>query len=186
MDSANQSSKPYALVVMGVSGCGKSSVAQLLGQTLGWDVCEGDAYHPASNIRKMQAGIALTDDDRQGWLQDLSQLLGQATPQAGRVLTCSALKRSYRDVLRSALEPGAVGFVFLDLTFENALARVQTRQGHFFSADLVANQFATLQRPDAEHGVLTVNATLALPVLVQRITAWCNSPASPFGISQKA
>lgn len=185
MDSANQSLKPYALVVMGVSGCGKSSVAQLLGQTLGWDVCEGDTYHPASNIRKMQAGIALTDDDRQGWLQDLSQLLGQATPQAGRVLTCSALKRSYREVLRSALEPGAVGFVFLDLTFEKALERVQTRQGHFFSADLVANQFATLQRPDAEHGVFTINATLALPVLVQRITAWRDSPTAPICISQE-
>ena len=180
MDSANQQLNPYALVVMGVSGCGKSSVAQLLGQQLGWPVNEGDAYHSAHNISKMQAGIPLTDDDRKGWLQDLAALLRQATPQAGMVLTCSALKHSYRDVLRSALPEGAVGFVFLDLTFEMALERVQTRQGHFFSADLVANQFSTLERPDAENGVVTVDAALALPEIVQRITAWRDSPPTEF------
>ena len=186
MDSANQQSNPYALVVMGVSGCGKSSVAQLLGKALGWAVCEGDAYHPASNISKMQTGIALTDEDRQGWLKDLAVLLSQATPQTGMVLTCSALKRSYRDVLRSALPQGALGFVFLDLSFEMALQRVQTRQGHFFSADLVANQFSTLERPDAEQGVLTASATLPLPELVQRITAWRDGPAARICISPEA
>lgn len=177
MDSANQQLKPYALVVMGVSGCGKSSVAQLLGQTLGWKVHEGDIYHPTNNIRKMQAGIALTDADRHGWLQDLAVVLGQADPQAGMVLTCSALKSSYRDMLRRALAPEAVGFVFLDLPFDAALARVQTRQGHFFSADLVANQFQTLERPDAESGVVTVDATQALPDIVQQVSAWLAQPS---------
>lgn len=171
MDSANQTSQPYALVVMGVSGCGKSSVAQQLGESLGWKVCEGDAYHPPANIQKMQAGIALTDTDRQGWLQDLATLLAQATPQSGMVLTCSALKRSYRDVLRSALPDGAVGFVFLDLSFDTALERVQSRQGHFFSANLVANQFATLERPDTEPGVITVDAALPLEAIVRAVMA---------------
>lgn len=170
---------------MGVSGCGKSSVAHLLGQTLGWPVAEGDAYHPASNISKMQAGIALTDEDRQGWLEDLAELLRQATPHNGVVLTCSSLKRSYRDVLRSALPEGALGFVFLDLTFEMALERVQTRQGHFFSADLVANQFSTLERPDAENGVLAIDAALPLTEIVQRATQWQRDPGTRICISQE-
>lgn len=177
MDSANQYYYPYALVIMGVSGCGKSSVAQMLGQRLGWTVYEGDVYHPDSNIRKMQAGVALTDHDRQGWLSDLARLLSQATVQKGMVLTCSALKHKYREQLRSALPAGAVGFVFLDLSYAMALERVQSRQGHFFSADLVANQFQTLERPDAEAGVLTVNATQPLSDIVQSTTQWLDEAA---------
>lgn len=185
MDSANQELHPYALVVMGVSGCGKSSVAQLLGDTLGWAVCEGDAYHPPANISKMQAGVALTDADRQGWLQDLAALLHQAQPAQGMVLTCSALKRSYRDVLRQALPKQALGFVFLDLTFDMALERVRTRQGHFFSADLVANQFLTLERPDTESDVVAVDAGLALPAIVQHITAWRSNAAADAVLHRK-
>ncbi|MCD2514430.1 gluconokinase [Comamonas endophytica] len=164
---------------MGVSGCGKSSVAQLLAASLGWTLHEGDAYHAPESVRKMQSGIALTDDDREHWLQQLAQLLAQAKPAAGVVLTCSALKRKYRDRLREALPNAAVGFVFLDLGFATALERVRQRPGHFFSPDLVANQFATLERPDAEAGVVGVDATLPLAEIVRRVDAWrtgCGTP----------
>lgn len=157
---------------MGVSGCGKSSVAQLLAASLGWKLHEGDTYHAPESVRKMQSGIALTDEDRGHWLQQLAQLLAQATPEAGVVLTCSALKRKYRDRLRQALPAKGVGFVFLDLDFATALERVRQRPGHFFSPDLVANQFATLERPDAEGGVVGVDATLPLPEIVRRVNAW--------------
>ena len=163
---------PSALVVMGVSGCGKSSVAQQLAAATGWTLYEGDTYHAPESVRKMQAGIALTDDDRSHWLQHLAQILARATPAAGVVLTCSALKRKYRDCLRAALPPQGVGFVFLDLDFATALQRVQQRPGHFFSPDLVANQFATLERPDAEDGVVGVDATLPLAEIVRRVNAW--------------
>ncbi|MET1114397.1 MAG: gluconokinase [Comamonas sp.] len=163
---------PCALVVMGVSGCGKSSVAQVLAASLGWTLYEGDTYHAPESVRKMQAGIALTDDDRSHWLQHLAQLLGQATPASGVVLTCSALKRKYRDRLRQALPGAGVGFVFLDLDYDTALERVQQRPGHFFSPDLVANQFATLERPESEAGVVGVDATLPLSEIVRRVQAW--------------
>lgn len=167
-----ESPPPQALVVMGVSGCGKSSVAQLLAASMGWTLYEGDTYHAPESVRKMQAGIALTDDDRGQWLQRLAQILAQATPAQGVVLTCSALKRKYRDRLRQALPDQALGFVFLDLDFATALQRVQQRPGHFFSPDLVANQFATLERPDGERGVVGVSATLPLHEIVQRVNAW--------------
>ena len=181
MDSAIQPPDPTgtlappalrALVVMGVSGCGKSSVAQVLAAALGWSLHEGDTYHAPESVRKMQAGIALTDDDRSHWLQHLAGLLGEATPAAGVVLTCSALKRKYRDRLRAALPGAGVGFVFLDLDYDTALERVRQRPGHFFSPDLVANQFATLERPDGEPGVVAVDATQPLTEIVRRVQAW--------------
>lgn len=187
MDSAIQTSvspakpfslQPRALVVMGVSGCGKSSVAQVLAASLGWTLHEGDAYHAAESVRKMQAGIALTDEDRDSWLAHLSAILATARPGGGIVLTCSALKRKYRDRLRQAQPAGGLGFVFLDLDYATALQRVQARPGHFFSPDLVANQFATLERPDGEATVLAVDATLALADIVGRVNTWL-APVQP-------
>jgi gluconokinase len=169
---------PRALVVMGVSGCGKSSVGQALADALGWSLHEGDAHHAEASIRKMQAGIPLTDEDRSGWLDRLALLLAAARPDQGVVLTCSALKRKYRDRLRLAGPDRAVGFVFLDLDYATALQRVQGRSGHFFSPELVANQFATLERPEGEAAVLTVDATLALSAIVDRARTWL-LPAFP-------
>ncbi|QNP61271.1 gluconokinase [Paenacidovorax monticola] len=161
---------------MGVSGCGKSSVAQACAQALGWALHEGDAYHAPESIAKMRAGIALTDADRTGWLDRLAALLApQAAPQ-GVVLTCSALRRKYRDRLRQA-QP-ALGFVFLQLDFEAALARVQARPGHFFSPALVADQFATLEPPVGEPGVLTLDATRPVSELVDAIVQWVHGGAS--------
>ncbi|SVJ78527.1 gluconate kinase [Klebsiella pneumoniae] len=115
-----------ALVIMGVAGCGKSSVSQALCQRSGAHGIEGDSFHPAANIRKMSAGIPLTDDDRAGWLDTLAEQLRQAVA-AGKlpVLTCSALKRAYRDRLRRAV-PG-LGIVYLELTPAVAAERVAQR-----------------------------------------------------------
>lgn len=157
---------------MGVSGCGKSTVGQTLAQATQWHMLEGDAYHAPRSIAKMQAGIALTDEDRSGWLDRLAELLEQGTPPPGTVLTCSALKHKYRERLRAARPAGEVRFVFLDLTFEAALQRVQARAGHFFSPELVANQFATLERPEGESGVLTVDATAPLDQIQQHVQQW--------------
>ena len=166
---------------MGVSGCGKSSVGQSLADVLGWTLHEGDAHHAEESIRKMQAGIPLTDEDRSGWLDTLARLLGTAvaSPGPGVVLTCSALKRKYRDRLREAGPAGTVGFVFLDLGYETALQRVQERSGHFFSPELVANQFATLESPAGEGAVLSVDATLPLAEIVHRTRAWLDQTPEP-------
>lgn len=172
-DSAIQQSSHPAIVVMGVSGCGKSSVAEACAKALGWQLLEGDAYHPAANIEKMSAGIALTDEDRAGWLDQLAELIKpQAIAKAGKgvVLTCSSLRRKYRDRLRTA-NPD-MGFAFLDLSYDDALLRVQQRPGHFFSPALVANQFATLERPVDEPDVLTLNATLPIAELQVQVVAW--------------
>lgn len=155
---------------MGVSGCGKSSVGEFCAQKLGWTLHEGDAYHAPESIAKMRAGTPLTDDDRAGWLQRLAELLASSKDGQGVVLTCSALRRKYRDCLREA-HP-ALGFVFLKLNYEEALDRVQSRPGHFFSPALVANQFATLESPEGEPGVLTLDATQPIAALVQHAVAW--------------
>ena len=157
------------LVVMGVSGCGKSSLGAGLAQALGLPLIEGDDFHPPANVRKMTAGIPLTDADRAGWLDTLGAQLAQC--QHGAVLTCSALKRAYRDRLRAAA-PG-LRFVFMELPREEAERRVAARAAqHMFPASLVANQFATLESPVGEDGVLAVDATAPLADLVAKAADW--------------
>jgi len=165
--------KPTALVVMGVSGCGKSSAAAAVAEALGWQLLEGDAFHPAENVAKMRQGTPLNDDDRQGWLAGLAAQLAQAGEAHPRVLTCSALKKKYRDQLRAA-QP-RLGFVFLDLDYATALARVQSRAGHFFSPELVANQFQTLESPVGEGDVLRVDATASLAQITAQVQEWLRS-----------
>lgn len=157
------------VVVMGVSGCGKSSLGAALARESGLPLIEGDDFHSAESVSKMRAGIALTDADREGWLATLGEEL--ARRREGAVLTCSALKRDYRERLRAAV-PG-LRFVFMALTPEEAERRVAARAGeHMFPASLVANQFATLESPVDEPGVLEVDATAPLPELVARVRAW--------------
>jgi gluconokinase len=163
-----------SLVIMGVAGCGKSSLAATLAQAHQWPWIEGDAHHSPENRSKMQQGIALTDADRAGWLGQLGRLLTQheqAASQTPLILTCSALKRSYRDRLRAAAP--ALRFVFLDIAREEAQARVLARAPqHFFSASLVDSQFATLESPVGEAGVLCLDATLGLDHLHQQVLNW--------------
>ncbi|WP_375576222.1 gluconokinase [Paracidovorax oryzae] len=175
-DSAIQSRTLPAVVVMGVSGCGKSSVAAEAAALLGWTLHEGDAYHSPESVAKMRAGQPLTDEDRGGWLDRLAHLLahavhpGDGAGQGGIVLTCSALRRRYRDHLRAAA-PG-LRFAFLELDYDHALARVSHRPGHFFSPTLVANQFATLESPRGEAGVLALDATRPIHDLGTSIAHW--------------
>jgi gluconokinase len=178
MDSAISVFQPQALVVMGVSGCGKSSVGEACAQALGWTLHEGDAYHAPESVAKMRAGTPLTDADRAGWLDRLAALLASPPEGAGRVLTCSALRRRYRDRLRQATP--RLGFVFLALDYDAALARVQSRAGHFFSPALVSNQFATLESPAGEPGVLVLDATRPVAELVAAVVAWAavSSPSA--------
>lgn len=167
-----------SIVVMGVSGCGKTSLAAAIAEVLGCAMLEGDVFHPAANQAKMAQGIALTDADRAGWLKDLGQQL--ATSSASVVLSCSALKKSYRDLLRSH-KPN-LRFVFLDISHATAIARVASRStagSHFFPATLVDNQFATLEVPTGEDGVLTVDATVSVPKLVGQVRDWLQASVIP-------
>jgi gluconokinase len=160
------------LVMMGVAGCGKSSLAAAVAHDHALPVIEGDDFHSESSRDKMRAGIAMTDADRQGWLDLLAQQMALC-PQ-GVVLTCSALKRAYRERLRAAA-PG-LRFVFLDIPREEARARVAARAGtHFFSLSLVDSQFATLESPAGEAGVLRVDAREPLPALRRQVADWLHS-----------
>lgn len=159
------------LVIMGVAGCGKSSLGAALAQSRQLALIEGDEHHSALNLEKMRQGNALTDADRSGWLRVLCEQL-RAHPH-GAVLTCSALKRAYRDRLRQA--SAGLRFVFLDIDREHALARVEARTTfHFFSANLVDSQFATLEPPVGEPGVLHLDARLPLAELEQQVVVWLN------------
>jgi gluconokinase len=157
------------LVVMGVAGCGKSSLGVAVAERLGWPYIEGDAHHAPASIAKMRAGEALTDADRQGWLLRLGQLL--AGSPSGAVLACSALKRSYREQLRGA-SPG-LRFVFLDISRDLSLQRVAARgDRHLFPVSLVDSQFATLESPLGEAGVLRVAAASPPSQQLSEVLAW--------------
>jgi gluconokinase len=161
-----------AVVFMGVAGCGKSSLAAAVADAQAARLVEGDDFHSAESRSKMNRGIALTDADREGWLNVLGEQLRGSGADAGIVLTCSALKRAYRDRLRQAA-PG-LRFVYLDIGRDAALARVAGRADHFFSAGLVDSQFATLEPPLGEAGVLRVDALLPLAQLQAEVCRWLN------------
>jgi gluconokinase len=156
------------IVVMGVAGCGKSVVGQRIARELELPLIEGDEFHPTANIEKMRQGIALGDDDRAGWLAQLGREL--ARHPGGAVLTCSALKRSYRDKLRQA--SAGLRFVHLALSQEQALDRVAQRGGHFYPPSLVASQFAALEDPAREPGVLVLDACLPLEQVTRQAVGW--------------
>ncbi|OYT93243.1 MAG: gluconokinase [Burkholderiales bacterium PBB3] len=159
---------------MGVSGCGKSSVAAAVAARLGLVWVEGDDHHPASNIERMRSGLALTDADRAEWLDTLGDLLSQHQPH-GVVMTCSALKQTYRQKLRACAPD--VRFVFMDLSPDAALQRVQARgSSHFMPTSLVQSQFAALESPIGEPGVLQVDATLPRDAITQAVLQWLQAP----------
>lgn len=163
-----------SIVVMGVAGCGKSSLGDALAQRQGWPLIEGDDHHSAASRDKMAHGIALTDADRAGWLDRLGHELHRHNN--GAVLTCSALKKSYRDTLRAA-SPG-LRFIYLEIERAEALARVKARKAtHFFSASLVDDQFATLEPPICESGVLQLQARAPLSQLTDAAARWLESQA---------
>lgn len=158
-----------AIVIMGVAGCGKSSLGAAVARQERLPLVEGDDFHSPASRDKMSRGVALTDEDRAGWLDTLGEQL-RAHP-GGVVLTCSALKRAYRERLRAAA-PG-LRFVFLEIGREAALQRVAARAAsHFFSAGLVDSQFATLESPVGEPRVLRTDALEPLESLQRQVSDW--------------
>ena len=144
------------LVLMGVSGCGKTTVARILAGELGWSFEEGDALHPPSNIEKMQAGNPLTDADRQRWLASVADWAERRLDSGENgLITCSALKRSYRDVINR--RGSGVVFVFLAGSKATIAPRLLVRQGHFMPASLLDSQFADLEDPDPDEPHIRVD-----------------------------
>jgi len=144
------------LIVMGVSGCGKSTMAAALSERLGLDMVDGDDLHLPESVAKMRAGIALQDDDRWPWLDRIGDYLSQPHAQ-GRVVACSALKRVYRDRIRE--QAGDVCFVFLDGEFDLIQKRMHQRVGHYMQPGLLDSQFRTLEKPQADE-----NDVIQLPI----------------------
>ena len=148
---------PAAIVVMGVSGCGKTSVGARLAELLDAAFLEGDSLHPQANIDKMAAGIPLNDEDRWPWLDEIAVQMAETLGQGRSIVaSCSALRQVYRDRLRQGA--GAqLRFVFLDGSHELLSRRMGERQGHFMPTALLESQLATLEVPTGEPGVVTVS-----------------------------
>lgn len=158
------------VVVMGVSGCGKSTVAEGLAAVLGWPLAEADRFHPAANVAAMRSGRPLTDDDRRPWLADLAAWIA-AEEACGRssVMACSALRRAHRDVLRSGA-PDVV-FVHLDGPVEAIRSRMAVRTGHFMPASLLDSQVATLEPLAADERGVVLDVRADPDVLVEQVLA---------------
>lgn len=153
------------IVVMGVSGSGKSTVGKSLAETLGWPFYDADAFHPEANVEKMSRGIPLTDADRLPWLERLHQLIGESlAKQQSAVLAASSLKESYRKLMQGQHEH--VQFVYLKGSYDFILQRMQARQHHFMKPEMLKSQFATLEEPQS---ALTVSIEADVPAIVQEI-----------------
>ena len=144
------------IVIMGVSGSGKTTIGELVAERLGWEYADADHFHPRANIEKMAAGHPLTDDDRAPWLGAIAQWvtdhLESGTPG---VVSCSALRRRYRDQVLLNGRPDVKG-VYLDGDRDLIAERMRIRPGHFFKVEMLDSQFATLERPEPGEHVLTV------------------------------
>ncbi len=166
MPLSNQ--KPQVLVLMGVSGCGKTTVAAILAGRLSWPFEEGDALHPPANIAKMEAGHPLTDEDRAPWLRKVADWVDEriAAGEHG-LITCSALKRSYREVINR--RGAGVVFVYLHGSRETIASRLMARHGHFMPPSLLDSQFADLEEPAADEPAIRVDIGPAPSALAQTI-----------------
>ncbi len=156
---------PASVVLMGVSGSGKTAVGRELAAALGWRFADGDRFHPPENIARMASGLPLRDEDRWGWLDAIGAEIARAEAEGGGlVVACSALKRVYRDRLRGA---GArVRFVFLAIDRDTAARRVAARRDHFMPASLIDSQFAALEPPGADEHPLLLDASLDIAAIV--------------------
>ena len=149
---------PRIVVVMGVSGSGKTTVGQALAASVGWEFVDGDDLHPPANVSKMASGVALTDDDRWPWLEAIGDWIDvRRSSGAGAVVACSALRRAYRDLLRRGRPE--LAFCYLAVDPDHVRDRLARRRGHYMPASLLASQFATLEEPGADEAVV-VDASL--------------------------
>lgn len=165
-DGGGVSGSPRHTIIMGVSGCGKSTVGQLLAERLGLPFAEGDEFHSAANRAKMAAGIALVDDDRWPWLASLRDWMSaQADAGQSTVVACSALRRAYREVLREAR--GEVLFVHLRVTPDALAQRMTERVGHYMPPSLLASQLATLEELGPDEHALVLDAGVDVDGIVK-------------------
>ncbi|CAA93562.1 putative gluconokinase [Schizosaccharomyces pombe] len=161
----NPTNQPYkyVFVVIGPAGSGKTTMAKAVSEKLGFEYIEGDDLHPKANIEKMSQGHPLNDNDRWGWLHNCGGACAMELDKEsikGVVLTCSALKRSYRDILRSSLEhrPAILRFIYLAASRETLIKRTTSRKNHYMKADMVESQLAILEAPTAdEKDVITIS-----------------------------
>jgi gluconokinase len=156
---------PCALIVMGVSGSGKSTIAERLAKRLGWRYEDGDWFHPPHNVAKMSAGQPLTDEDRWPWLKAIADEIDRVC-EAGRhvVIACSALKRAYREVLIHGRND--VRIVYLKGTQDLIASRIRARKDHFMPPGLLASQFKTLEPPEASEHPVTVSVDASVDAIV--------------------
>jgi gluconokinase len=157
-----------AIVVMGVAGSGKTTIGEKLAEQLGWAYEDGDRFHPKANVEKMSAGHPLTDEDRWPWLQAIADEIDRVCSRAGHVvISCSALKRRYRDVLVHGR--GDVRIVYLDGTQDLIARRLAARKGHFMPPTLLESQFKTLQPPGPDENPITVSIDAPVEEIVDDI-----------------
>jgi gluconokinase len=175
---------PCALVVMGVSGSGKSTVADQLAERLGWRYEDGDKFHPASNVAKMSAGHPLTDEDRWPWLQAIADEIDRVCKAGERaVIACSALKRAYRDILVHGRND--VRIVFLNGNQDLIAGRLAARKGHFMPPGLLASQFRTLEPPGADENPVMVSIDASVEAIVDDIVSQLRlGPAASGAVSR--
>jgi gluconokinase len=153
---------------MGVSGSGKTTIAELLAQRLSFRMLEGDSLHPRENIERMRAGVPLTDEDRDGWLYAIeAQIAAEARQKRGLVVSCSALKRRYRDILRSHVSD--VIFVYLRGDESTIGNRLNRRSGHFMPPALLDSQFDALEPPQADEAAMSCDIAAAPGTVVESI-----------------
>jgi gluconokinase len=156
------------LIVMGVSGCGKTTIGNLLAQRIGWTFKDADWFHPASNVDKMAKGVPLTDDDRWPWLEAIAAWIGQACRSGERgVIACSALKRRYRDILIGSRD--AVRLIYLKGDETLIARRIATRHEHFMPPDLLHSQFVALEEPGPDENPVVVSIEPTPDEIVSRI-----------------
>jgi gluconokinase len=162
------SNAPRALIVMGVSGSGKSTVGEKLAGRLGWRYEDADTFHPASNVAKMSAGHPLTDQDRWPWLKAIAAEIDRVLEAGSRVVIgCSALKRAYRDILVHGRND--VQIIYLDGTEALIAERLSQRKGHFMPAGLLASQFGALEPPGADEHPVTVSIDGSADAIIEDI-----------------
>jgi gluconokinase len=159
---------PCALVVMGVSGSGKSTIADRLAARLGWRYEDGDKFHPPGNVAKMSAGHPLTDEDRWPWLRAIADEIDRVCEAGQRaVIACSALKRAYREIL--VHERNDVRIVFLNGTQDLIAERLAARKGHFMPPGLLTSQFRTLEPPQLNERPIIVSIDASVEAIVDDI-----------------
>ena len=165
---------PCALIVMGVSGSGKSTIAGRLAERLNWTCEDGDRFHPKSNVEKMSAGHPLTDEDRAPWLKAIADEIDRVCRSGEHaVIACSALKRAYRDILVHGRSD--VRIVFLNGSRELIAKRLSLRKGHFMPPALLESQFNTLEPPGSDEDPVVADIAPSIEVIVDQILAQLKS-----------